>query len=676
MATIYDNAVQQMYVAYFNRPADATGLAFWTKAITAANGSTAAVATAFSQSAEYTNEYKGMTNAQIVDQVYQNLFGRGATDSGAKFWIDGLDKKTITIADVVTAVAAGAQGTDKTAFNNKVIAATQFTDALDTAAEKAGYSGDDANAIAKDFLAGITTNATLSAAIEPANLNTVVAGAVAAGTEFTVVGALASLDAANDAKADYLKTITPADATATWKDADVESALTKATTAFTTEFAKQAPGAGGKAAAYEAATSASVKAAILNDQISANVEKLSTDQKTLTTVKGQVAEVTGLASAITKLDGAIDSSEAAGKTAATAATNLTAQEKSFEVTAAAAITKAGGVLTYNTDGSVILEKGATDVSLIDSKDGALSLHTGVTEKDYPGITALLNSLTADLAAKAGVINAAAVEAAARANVDKLDVDPSEAAALAAVKTAGAFDSTPSYGQAQAKDAALAAAAAGKPVGDAAKDAYDAYHTKFAAYETAYKLNPLYTAHTAAADNVEKDTKAITDFNKVVADLNGAQQHVDALAGYDATIDAASDLFGANDYNLVSLDAPAGVTPVPTSLAETATASSDVYVVTADSLTSTISLFGLQGNDSIFIGEGYTVNTGKLTTGNDAKLELFIAQSGANTVLQVETSTFGSNAATAEVVKITLVGVTATDVHLDANGLITVGDATA
>ena len=666
MATIYDNAVQQMYVAYFNRPADATGLAFWTKAITAANGSTAAVATAFSQSAEYTNEYKGMTNAQIVDQVYQNLFGRGATDSGAKFWIDGLDKKTITIADVVTAVAAGAQGTDKTAFNNKVIAATQFTDALDTAAEKAGYSGDDANAIAKDFLAGITTNATLSAAIEPANLNTVVAGAVAAGTEFTVVGALASLEAANDAKDAYLKSITPADATKTWVDADVEAALTKATTAFGTEFAKQNAAA---YTSYSTATSASVKTAILNDQVSKNVEKLSADQKALTAAKGEVAEVSGLASAVAKLDAAVAAGKTATTAATTAATNLNAAKASFDITAAKAVSDNGGTVKIDPlTNAVLLDNtdNAKDVKLIVNTDGALALGTGVTEKAYPGVTALLNSLTADLAAKAGVTNATAVKDAAQASVDKLDIDESEVTAVAAVKTAGGFTTTPTYGQAQAKDAELKAAADGKVVGDPAKDAYDAYHAKFLTYETAYKLNPLYTAHTAAAAAVEADTKAITDFNKVVADLNGAQQHVDSLAGYDATIDAASDLFGANDYNLVQLETAAQI----------ATASSDVYVVNADSIETTISLFGLQGNDSIFIGEGYTVNTGKLTTGNDAKLELFIAQSGANTVLQVETSAFGSNAATAEVVKITLVGVTATDVHLDANGLITVGDATA
>lgn len=671
MATIYDNAVQQLYVAYFNRPADTTGLDFWTKAITAANGSTAAVATAFSQSAEYTNEYKGMSNAQIVDQVYQNLFGRGATDKGAQFWIDGLDKKTITIADVVTAVAAGAQGTDKTAFNNKVIAATQFTAALDTDAEKAGYSGDEANAIAKEWLAGITTNSTLAAAIEPAELNTKVAAAVAAGTEFTVIGALASLDAANEAKADYLKSITPEDATATWKDADVTKELADATTAFETEFAARDTANGTTYFTdYQAASSATVKAAILNEAISYNVEKLATDQKTLSSVKAEVAGVTGLATAISKLDAAVEAVTNATKAADKAETNLNAQLASFNITASDAIPAGTTVSVDAVTDTVTFSDGDPltddDQVLIVNKDGVLKLNTGVTEKDFPGVTALLNSLTADLAAKTALNNANAVKTAAQAGVDKLDVAPTEAAALAEVKTAGEFTKNPTYAEARQKDLDLAAAADGKTTGDPAYDKYVAYHGKFQTYETAYKLNPLYAAHTAAAADVKADAEGVADLNEAVADLNAAQQHVDALAGYQATIDAAEALFATNEYNLVNVDTGP----------EVATANSDVYVVTADSTDATISLFGLQGNDSIFIGEGYTVNTGKLSTGNDAKLEVFIAQSGANTVLQVETSTFGSSTATPEVVKITLVGVTATDVHLDSNGLITIGDAAA
>jgi transcription elongation GreA/GreB family factor len=293
----------------------------------------------------------------------------------------------------------------------------------------------------------------------------------------------------------------------------------------------------------------------------------------------------------------------------------------------------------------------------------------VKEADYAGVTALLNSMKAAVTAHTTAHNADLVAASAQASVDKLDVDSSEAAALAAVKTAGAFTTTPTYTQAVQKDVDLKAAADAETVGTTAHDAYTAYHTKFAIYDTAYKANPLYDAHTDAQAAVDADVEAISDFNDALAALTTAQQHAADLAGYQATIDAATSVFAANDYNLVMLDDTALTTQV-------ATASSDVYVVDADSANTSISLFGSQGTDSISIGTGFTLNTGKLSTGNDAVKEVFIAQSGTNTVIQVETSVFGSNAATPEVVKITLVGVTATDVHLDANGIISVGSPTA
>lgn len=677
MATTYTSAVQQLYVAYFNRPADPAGLDFWAKAIASANGSTAAVAAAFSTAVEYTEAYKGMTNAQIVDQVYQNLFGRSTgSDKGAQFWIDGLDKKTITVADVVVAVAAGAQGTDLTAFNNKVIAATQFTASLDTDAEIAGYAGTDANAIAREFLAGVTTNATLAAAIEPANLNQVVADAVAAGTEFTVVGALKNLEAATDAKDAYLESITDEDATATITETEVAKALTDATDDFMTEFNAQNATA---AVAYSNATSATIKAALIDDQVAHNVEVLAADQKKLANVNAQIAEVPKLATAISNLDSAKDAQEDAVKAAGTAATNLTAQTASFKVTAATAIAANGGsTVDINATTDAVLLNNADDtkdVQLIVNKDGVLSLGTDVTEKAYPGITALLNSLTADLAAKAGVNNANAVVNAAQGTVDKLDVDSTEAAALVTLKSTGGFTATgtPTTAQIVEKDAALKALADAEtdPAGTAHTN-YTNYHNAVGAYNAAVALNPLYTAHTAAAGAVEADAKHISDFNEALAALNTAQKHVDDLAGYNVTIEAASNLFEANDYHLVNLAASAN----------TATASSDVYVVdSASPANTTITLFGLQGSDSIYVGEGYKLVNGKISTsavssnpGSDSALEVFVSQSGANTVVSIEQSAFGSHTATPEVVSITLVGVTSTDVHLDANGLITVGTA--
>ena len=171
---VYTDAIQKLYVAYFSRPADVAGLAYWEGVVTAAKGSTAAVSAAFAASAEYKAAFAGLDEYHIVDQIYLNLFGRHAEPAGLQFWGQNLIAKKITVDSVVTAVAAGAQGTDLVAYNSKVTAATSFTAALDTSSEILGYSGPAANAGAANFIAGVTDAATLAAAIAPANLDAVV----------------------------------------------------------------------------------------------------------------------------------------------------------------------------------------------------------------------------------------------------------------------------------------------------------------------------------------------------------------------------------------------------------------------------------------------------------------------------------------------------------------------
>ena len=65
-----------------------------------------------------------------------------------------------------------------------------------------------------------------------------------------------------------------------------------------------------------------------------------------------------------------------------------------------------------------------------------------------------------------------------------------------------------------------------------------------------------------------------------------------------------------------------------------------------------------------------MNTGALTAGNNAVLEVFFIQNGANTDVVFENVAFGSASALELETTITLVGVTAANVHL-VDGLITV-----
>jgi hypothetical protein len=187
--------IQGLYIAYFNRPADYLGLQFWTDAANKAGGINT-VANAFAASPEYTTAFANKGTAEIIDQIYMNLFGRHAELDGIKFWGNALDNKILGIGNIAYQIMKGAQDTeggfqDKTAVASKISAATAFYNSLDTAAEVIGYSGDAANAVVKTWLAGVTDQASLDAATTDAALNAITASAVAAhdaisnaGTDF------------------------------------------------------------------------------------------------------------------------------------------------------------------------------------------------------------------------------------------------------------------------------------------------------------------------------------------------------------------------------------------------------------------------------------------------------------------------------------------------------------
>ena len=67
----YFDQVQQLYIAYFGRPADSVGQAYWADRIDAANGSIAAVIAGFSASAESAALFGSSTTAQKVTAIYQ-----------------------------------------------------------------------------------------------------------------------------------------------------------------------------------------------------------------------------------------------------------------------------------------------------------------------------------------------------------------------------------------------------------------------------------------------------------------------------------------------------------------------------------------------------------------------------------------------------------------------------
>ena len=198
--------IQQLYVAYYGRPADPRGLAYWLSATEAASAAGQAddeillsVSNSFGASAEYTSNFTGLNSDGIINKVYQNLFSHAPDASGLLYWSQKLASGALTLAQIVRAVsdsAVAAGNLDGIAYTSKVTAAETFTDHLDTTTEILGYSGAAAGALVKAWLTGVNSAATLATAIAgvDATVQAVTdAGNVVAGQTFSLTAGIDSV---------------------------------------------------------------------------------------------------------------------------------------------------------------------------------------------------------------------------------------------------------------------------------------------------------------------------------------------------------------------------------------------------------------------------------------------------------------------------------------------------
>lgn len=142
--------IQGVYVALFGRPADPTGLAYFNSVTK--NGADLSKIGDLASTQEYKDRFAGQNNVQIVTSIYQSLYNRTPEAAGLNFFVDALNKGTLSINNIAIAILDGAQGSDKTIVNNKIAAADAFTKSLDTAIEIGSYAGNNAAAAGVAFL--------------------------------------------------------------------------------------------------------------------------------------------------------------------------------------------------------------------------------------------------------------------------------------------------------------------------------------------------------------------------------------------------------------------------------------------------------------------------------------------------------------------------------------------
>jgi len=168
-----ESQIQELYVAYFGRPADVEGKAYWSGSSTGITTVLGFAANMHSQS-EFQDEFGSKKAATQVNQIYQNLFSRDADAAGLEYWTGQIANGSLQLAEIAVHLIWAAKNNDggsadKTALENKVAAAKAFTDdvAADATAQLA-YTADDKNAFttAKSFISGVSSTAATAAEVD------------------------------------------------------------------------------------------------------------------------------------------------------------------------------------------------------------------------------------------------------------------------------------------------------------------------------------------------------------------------------------------------------------------------------------------------------------------------------------------------------------------------------
>jgi S-layer protein len=208
-ASSYSTLVQELYVAYFGRPADYFGLQNFEAALASANAPTtisALVASystntavkslidSFGTSAESAALYGSGSTESFVTAIFENLLNRAPAVAGLSFWVNAINSGSVTKGDAALAIAAGAQSNttaqgqiDATTIANKLAVAANFTAALAASSDDiVAYSGSTAAAAARALIAEVTntTNPTTFQPTVAQTLTTIVNGHV--GNTYTL----------------------------------------------------------------------------------------------------------------------------------------------------------------------------------------------------------------------------------------------------------------------------------------------------------------------------------------------------------------------------------------------------------------------------------------------------------------------------------------------------------
>lgn len=604
------NQAQLLYVAYYGRPADPAGLEFWAEQI--AQVGVAGIAADFGNSAEFEAEFGDLGSVALINNLYQQLFGRDAETEGLQYWLDVLAEGT-PLASIALEIANGAQGGDATGLQNKVTLANQFTALV--ASGDVSYDGADAAAYGRAFLATINENTNVEAYDVQAVVDGIASGVLPVDTADLRQG----LEDLRDAEAALETFLEDA------RDNELlqeNQAITEASTtaAVSTAIVNESAAANGLMVTATGDANFATRAASTQDTLIA--DRLTVLEEAVSDFEARIANVDGLAEALADLNAANEALEEAQETAATAANLAEAEISSFVIRANnyGTVTEvddgAGNVTGYT---AVNATNAAVETLLTVNANGQLVIAAGFEQ--VAGITALRDALQADLNARAAEVSAQADADAALVTLGEVEAQDDFAAE---------FDGTN---------------------GEVVYANADAVNTQLETLETAVSDFQDLTVRFENARDLE------TERAELVETRDAALDNIEEL-GFDLQ-DIAAGALAADEGNDVFL------------FADSAGPGNEVTIAGFGEEGVDRIFFGPEYK-LVQLAEGETIES---RVGSSSDLEIFWSQGDTGLELFVESAVTSGNATNvAEITTITLTGVNAEDISF-TSGFLAAGTVT-
>ena len=724
MATVANNAqVSALYAAVFGRAPDKAGLDFWTAQLD--GGATlATTAAGFVGHPVFTQTYGSLTNIQFVNQVYQNVLGSSGDAKGVQFWVNKLANEGYSKAQFIAEFVQGALTIDLAAQ----LAAGALTQAeYDAAVTRQNTLTNKAD-VGVSFANTFGASSNLSASTDASSANVVNDAAYKAGAAAiaSVTADKSTADAAKAAIADAAKTTDPVSSlsgslanagtglklaafqAATKSQADLATSIATSVKDIASSpitSANQVNDANLKTLVDSSTTAYQNAQVNLNaaNKTLADARVLQSDAdvaKAATTAQANINVVSkALIDSSNKVvtDGVVTFTPASGSTAATTAVNasffgsddaavLTSAQLSSVNTllgAAGANTLASGTTVGAAKAaftSGVTDKLAADITVglaqnanaIAAKNLADDVAANGTDKALADkIAANIKTLTAEtgnkllLDANGNLVN--------NTTEAKAVIDGYNAYVKGTVTATSFLDTVDT--NATAIDSSNSSLKAQLASTKSLIDTRDSLNEAAATAQTNSNTAAATVKEIAAQLQRDTDIKAITTSTDAVTKAKAQLDLVtkaqsDYTAAEKVTADAKAAL--GTDVTVDTLDA------TDTGTISGVANKADIYVFDASNAKKdgafTLSLEN--SIDKLFLGSNY-VQGADITKGNNSALEFFVKNDGSgNAVVSVETTAFGSSAATQEVVNITLTGHSAADVHFASGFITTSAPATA